>query len=514
MSKLKKLLGQTITYGASSIIGRVLNYLLTPLFVISYSAAQFGIITEMYAYVAFLVVVLTFGMETTYFRFSNNNRYDNVNIYGNVLSILIITTSIFLFFTILFSQNIADWLKHPNNSEYVIWFALIVSLDSLGNLPLAKLRQENRAKKFAVVNLINIGVFISMNIFFLRYCKLNYEDNSNWLIDIMYSPEIGVGYVFISNLIASSVKFLLLVPELRTKLTLEKKVSIKLLKYSYPLLFVSLAGIINETLDRTILKEMLYNKYIENGIEHSLAIIKAQEQLGIYGANYKITIVISMAIQAYRYAAEPFFFKEAKERGSGAKNTYAFIMNFFVITVCFMFLAVSLNLQIFRYFTPKEIYWEGLYIVPILLLANLSLGIYFNQSIWYKLSNKTIYGALISVFGALITIVLNLMFIPIYGYVASAWTTLICYASMMVVSYFLGQKHYPISYNLRKIGVYFFLVLIIYLLRYRQDLTGDFSWWVIVYHSFLLILFLASVIFLEQKTIKRILPNKFNKYFL
>lgn len=509
MSKLKKLMGQTLTYGASSIIGRTLNFFLTPLYIVSYTPAEYGDITEMYAYVAFLVVMLTYGMETTYFRFSNNKNYEDKNVYGNVLSFLGITTGLFLFFIIYFSQSIADLLKNPAHPEYVVWFAIIVSLDAYGSIPMARLRQEDKAKRFAIVNLINIGVFISLNIFFLSYCKDNYLDNSNWLIDLVYSPDIGVGYVFIANLIASIVKFSLLIPQLRVKLTLDKELIITLLKYTYPLLFVSLAGIINETLDRTILKELLYKQYLKDGIIHSKALLLAKEQLGIYGANYKITIVISMAIQAFRYAAEPFFFKEAKE--SNSKKTYAFIMNYFVIAVLLMFLTVALNLQIFRNFIPRESYWVGLSVVPILLIANLSLGIYYNQSIWYKLSNKTIYGAMISIIGAVITIVINLAFIPLYGYLASAWATLICYGSMMVISYFLGQKYYPIPYNLRKIGLYVFVALLLFFVRYRQDLTGDFSWGVLGYHTLLIFTFIGVVAFFEQKTLKRILPSRITK---
>lgn len=502
-------MGQTLTYGASSIIGRTLNFFLTPLYIVSYSKAEYGDITEMYAYVAFLVVMLTYGMETTYFRFSNNKNFEGRNIYGNVLTFLAATTGLFLFVAIAFSQNIADLLKNPEHPEYVVWFALIVSLDAYGSLPMARLRQEDKAKRFAIVNLINIGVFISLNLFFLSYCKTNYPNNSNWLIDLVYNPDVGVGYVFIANLIASVVKFLLLIPQLKTKLSFDKDLILKLLKYTYPLLFVSLAGIINETLDRTILKELLYNQYIEDGLQHAKALLLAKEQLGVYGANYKITIVITMAIQAYRYAAEPFFFKEAKEKNS--KNTYAIIMNYFVVVVLIMFLTVALNLQIFRYFIPRESYWGGLTVVPILLVANFTLGIYYNQSIWYKLSNKTIYGAMISIIGAVITVTINLAFIPVYGYLASAWATLICYGSMMVISYFLGQKYYPIPYNLRKIGLYVFVALLLFFIRYRQDLTGDFSWGVFGYHTVLILVFVGVVGFFEQKTLKRVLPSKLSK---
>ncbi len=509
MSKIKKLLSDTAIYGVSSIIGRFLNYLLTPFFTLIFLPAQFGIVTELYAYVAFLVVILTFGMETTYFRFSNlKDQKENV-VYGNIITMLFSTTGFFIFSAILFSQKIANFLDYPNHKEYVIWFAIIVGLDALGSIPLARLRKEGKAKKFALVNLVNIAVYISFNLFFLGYCRTHYGENSNWLIDLVYNPTIGVGYIFISNLLASVIKFSLLAPELKVRLGLKKQLVLKMLTYAYPLFFVGLAGVINETLDRTMLKGMLLDKFVQEGISYNKALEMAQTQLGIYGANYKITMIIAMAIQAYRYAIEPFFFNESKNKDS--RKTFALLMNYFIIVIVFLFLVIALNLQIFRYFTPNEAYWVGLSIVPILLLANLSLGIYINQSVWYKLSDKTIYGAFISVFGAFITVLINFIFIPHYGYVASAWATLSCYFTMMIASYFLGHKHYPIPYNLRKIAVYVGVALSLFFVRYRQDLTQEFSFGVFAYHSFLILIFVALVLFLEQKSIKRAMPNLFKK---
>ena len=509
MSKIKKLLSDTAIYGVSSIVGRFLNYLLTPFFTLIFLPAQFGIVTELYAYVAFLVVILTFGMETTYFRFSNLKDQKESVVYGNILTMLFSTTGLFITLAILFSQNVADYLDYSTHNEYVIWFAIIVGLDALGSIPLARLRKEGKSKKFAIVNLVNIGVYIFFNLFFLGYCRSTYLAGSNWLVDLVYNPNIGVGYIFISNLLASIIKFSLLAPELKVKLGLKKELVLKMLTYAYPLFFVGLAGIINETLDRTMLKGILLDKYLQEGIHYEKALEMARTQLGIYGANYKITMIIAMAIQAYRYAIEPFFFNEAKNKDS--KKTFAILMNYFVIVIVFLFLVIALNLQIFRYFTPNEAYWVGLSIVPILLFANLSLGIYFNQSVWYKLSDKTIYGAGISIFGAIITVLVNFIFIPYYGYLASAWATLICYLSMMTASYYLGQKHYPIPYNLRKIGVYVGTALILFFLRYRQDLQGDFSYGVFAYHTLLILIFIALVLFLEQKTIKNALPNKLKK---
>jgi len=510
MSKFKKLIGQTIIYGASSIIGRFLNYLLTPLFTYDkvFSPDQYGVITEMYAYVAFLVVMLTYGLETTYFRFSSKKEINQNLVYKNALTSILSTTTFFILLSFIFSQQVADWLKYPEHPEYIIWFAIIVGLDSLISIPMARLRKEEKAKKFALVNLVNIAVFISLNLFFLVYCRLNFTTNPNWLIKLVYNPEIGVGYVFISNLIASTTRFLLLIPEMKIRFGIDKKLMSQMLKYTYPLLFVGLAGIINETLDRAMLKEMLFDKFVANGMDSEKALESAQIQLGIYGANYKITMIIAMAIQAFRYAAEPFFFKESNNKNS--KKTYATIMNYFIIVLSLIFLVIALNLQFFRHFTPNEIYWTGLEIVPILLLANLSLGIYYNQSIWYKLSNKTKYGALISIVGALITIAINFIFIPTYGFVASAWATLVCYVSMMIMSYYLGQKIYPIKYNLKKAGFFILSALLIFTLRWRQDLTINegINWLIFSYHLVLILIFLGLVYFLEGKNIKKIFSKK------
>lgn len=452
---IKKLAGQTAIYGLSSIIGRFLNYLLTPLWTGAFIAAQFGIITEMYAYVAFLVVLLTYGMETAYFRFTTKKDFDSSNVYTTIVSSLIVTSILFLLLALTFSQDVANWLMYPDHSEYVIWFAIIVSFDALTSIPQAYLRKENKAIKFAIVNLGNVGINILLNVFFIWYCKGNYDNhNTNQIIDTFYNPEIGVGYVFIANLIASIFKLLLLSPEIA--LIRKGKFVIEyfkpLFKYAMPLLLVGMAGIINETLDRVLLKRILIKEY---------SLDETMRQIGIYGANYKLSILITLFIQAYRYAAEPFFFSQEKEKNS--KELYAKIMNYFVIVVCTIFLFVIFYLDVLKYFINNKELWVGLKIVPILLGANVCLGIYYNLSIWYKLSNKTIYGAFISIFGAVLTVVLNIILIPKLGYEGAAWTTLFCYASMVILSYIFGQKHYPINYDLKKIIGYMIFAVLLFL---------------------------------------------------
>ena len=508
MSILKKLAGQTAIYGSSSIIGRFLNFLLTPLYAVQFSNMQYGIITEMYAYVAFLVIFLTYGMETSYFRFSSEGKFNKNTVYANTLYSLITTSTFFIIVISVFSQPIAEWLKYPNHSEYIIWFAIIVGLDAISSIPLAKLRSEYRAKKFALVNFANVGVNIGLNLFFLLYCKENYAaGNSNWIIEHLYNDNIGVGYVFISNLISSIIKFLLLVPEMNFNGRFQWSLLKEMLSYSYPMLFVGLAYVVNETLDRAMLKSILYEQHIANGFSEELAVSKAQIQNGIYGANYKITMIVSMFIQAFRYASEPFFFNNESQKNS--KEIIAKIMNYFVIILVFIFLIITLYLHIFKYFIPDPQYWTGLQVVPILLCANIFLGIYTTLSMWYKLTKQTKYGAYISGMGAIITFSINLTFIPTYGYIASAYATLFCYASMMIISYLLGQKFYPVPYDLKKLFFYFGLGALIYFISsyfIPFNPLKNFGIFEYVCNSLLILVFIIIVYFLEIKG-KKIIPS-------
>ena len=497
MSSIKKLLGQTAIYGSSSIIGRFLNFLLTPLYVIQFSNEQYGIITEMNAYFAFLVVLLTYGMETAFFRFSNNKKINFQQVYSNTLFSLSSTSSLFILLVSLFSQDIANLLKYPEHSEYIIWFGLIVGLDAISSIPLAYLRLQEKAKKFALINFLNVGVNISLNLFFIFYCKVNFDHgNTNWIIENFYNPDIGVGYVFISNLISSIVKFIFLTKEMSFKGNFDFSVIKAMLQYSFPMLLVGLAYVINETLDRAMLKEILYQQYLELGTSSSKALEKAQSQNGIYGANYKIAMIVSMFIQAFRYASEPFFFKDGKNKTS--KKTLARVMNYFTIVMIFIFLFITLYLQIFKFFINNPDYWEGLTVVPLLLGANICLGIYTSLSIWYKLSDKTIYGAYISGFGVIVTVIVNFLLIPSYGYKASAIATLICYSSMMTLSFVLGQRHYWVPYDLSKFFIYLAAGIIIYIISIPVDPLGNLSILEYGYHTLLLLSFLLIVFILEN----------------
>lgn len=487
MNPLKKLAGQTAIYGLPSIVGRLLNYLLVPLHTAVFAPERFGVIVEMYSYVSFLVVFLTYGMETAYFRFFSKDHPEKSKVFSTVLISLFSSTTLFIAIAVIFSEPIAEFLKYPDNDEYIIWFAFIVGLDAVSSIPLAKLRIENKAIRFAGINFASILVNIGLNVFWIGYCIPAAErGETNFILDTFYTDQIGVGYVFLANLFATLVKFLLLSPQfLRIKLQFSKNLLKQLLLYGSPLLISSLAIIVNENADKVMLKWILTPR---------LGTDEAIEVVGIYGAVYKLSIIINLFIQAFRYAAEPFFFSQEKERNS--RQTYATIMKFFVILCAFIFLAVSLNLDILKQlFLNKEAYWTGLHVVPILLFANIFLGVFYNLSVWYKLGEKTTFAAYIAVFGALLTIGLNFILIPLFSYVGSAWTTLICYFSMVVISYFFGKKYYPIPYPLKKI--FFYLVFAIALFAIAAFFSIPFGILQIVVHSLLLITFLVAVFILE-----------------
>jgi O-antigen/teichoic acid export membrane protein len=484
LQSLKQLAGQTAIYGLSSILGRFLNYLLTPLYTYQFLAKEYGIVTEMYAYVAFLIVLLTFGMETAFFRFTSKEGNEDKTF--SAASIPVISVSLlFLLLCLVFSQNIADLISYSNNPEFVSWFAIIISLDAISSIPMARLRNQNRAARFAWINLTSIGVNILLNLFFIAYCKVGFENNeSNALIEFIYKPEIGVGYIFIANVISSSIRILLLSPEfLKIHFRVEWKDVRKMVLYSSPLLLAGLAGIANENIDRILLKYILLD---DLGLDNTMA------QIGIYGACYKVSILITLFVQAYRYAAEPFFFSKSGEEG--AENTYAEMMRYFVLICLILYLALMMNLDWVMYFVGEE-YRVGAKIVPVLLLANIMLGVYYNLSVWYKLTDKTRYAAYIAVFGAGVTLLANFILIPKIGYMGSAWATLMCYSTMVIISAYLGKKNFPISYPWKKLLAYLGLTLALILLVPQMPIPETHSWWL---KNVFLVGFLALIVALER----------------
>ncbi|MFO8054539.1 MAG: polysaccharide biosynthesis C-terminal domain-containing protein [Bacteroidales bacterium] len=489
---LKQLAGQTAIYGGSSVLGRFLNYLLVPIHTRVFMPEQYGVVTEIYAYTAFLLIFLIYGMETAYFRYNEKTTHKN-NVFSTAMTSILTTSILFIVIIFAFTDDLAALIQHSRHSEYIVYLALIVALDAIGAIPLARLRAENKPKKFAVIKLTNIGVNIGLNLFLLVGCPKIIQHDIPVLADIIssfHSGEAKVGHIFLANVFASAVQLIMLSPAF---LHIKRKFSFTLWKemiiYALPLLIFGLAGIMNETLDRLLLKYMLP----EN---------EALRQVGIYGACYKISILMTIFIQAYRYAAEPFFFARAKHKD--AKEIYASMMNYFIIAGTIIFLGTMLYLDIIIHFINEK-YWSGRNVIPILLLANLFLGIFYNLSIWYKLTNQTRFGAYLSIFGAIITVALNIYWIPKIGYMGSAWATLACYASMMILSYLLGKKYYPLNYDLRKALFYIGGSLIIYLIADSADLHQPTIKWIV--HTGLFFSFLTVIYFSERKNLKNILQD-------
>jgi O-antigen/teichoic acid export membrane protein len=487
---LKKLAGQTMIYGLSSIVGRMLNFLLVPVYTAVLLPADYGIVSELYAYVAFLLVFLTFGMETTYFKFVNDSS-DKQKTFNQSFLILVGVNALFFILGLLFLNSIAGWMLYEDYPEFIFLLLLIVVLDALSSLPLAKLRADQRPMQFAKVQLTSIGVNIAFTLFFLL---------------VLFNPEIdepywGVLYIFIANLLASIVKIAMLAKSiLGIEFNIDREMLKKMSRYAFPIVIAGLAYVVNETLDRILLKQMLNKAELVPAEFLDSPLRYAETQVGIYSANYKLTMFIALFLQAFRYAAEPFFFANAKN--DPERKVYSRIMNLFVAVLCFAFLLVALNLDVFKHFIRNEAYHVGLGVVPILLLANVFLGVYANQSIWYKLSGQTKFGAYISAGGALITITLLTLLIPLYGYWAAAWTTFTVYGLQMIASYILSQKYYPINYNLRKTGLYFFVALLFYGICTWMNLEQGFV--KLIVHNLFLLLFLGLVWVFERKTIRSV----------
>lgn len=440
---LKKLASETAIYGLSSIVGRLVNYILVPIHTKIFETSIYGIVSIMYSWAAVLNVVFSYGMETTFFRFASKKEVDSQKVFNQILTNLIISTVVFGSALYFAAPSIATYLGFEGAERFVRWFAMLISIDALVAIPFAKLRLEKRPVKFATIKLINIFLNVGLNYFLLIICKDIHQGeyllSLQPLINSFYDPSAGLDYVFISNLIANALLIPLLIKEfLQFRPYFSVSYLKPLIKYAYPLLFSGLAFSINEIFDRILLEKWLPIGFYD-GIDNHGAV-------GIYSACYKLSMFISLAVQAYKFAAEPFFFEHGQNRNE--PSVFIKSMKYFVVATSIMFLLISLNVDLIApIFIKKDDFLVGLGVVPFLLMANLFLGVYFNLSVWYKLTDLTKFGGIISGIGALITVIFNFLLIPYLGYYGSAIATLICYGSMMVISYFLGQKHYPIPYK-------------------------------------------------------------------
>ena len=455
---LKKLASQTAVYGLGSVLPRVITFLYS--FVLTYifeQPSQLSANTEFYSYISFLNILFTYGLETAFFHFSNKVE-DKSRVYSTaIISIFASSIGLSLLF-VLFSGSIADLIKEPDHVNYIIWCVLIVATDAMMAIPFARLRLNNKARKFGLLKLLNVFVFILICIFYFNICKPAYLDNPESTFAKFYNPEVGVGYMFLAGLLANLVSLLFLAKEFAgIQYVFDKELWKQMLKYAWPLLILGFAGMINETFDRFILKYLLPEDV-------------APTQLGIYGACYRIAMFMTIFTTAFKYAAEPFFFNQAKHEDS--KKLNAMVMKYYVLFCLFLFLGTMMNLPWLKY-AVSEKFREGLDVVPILLLANLCVGVYWNLSIWFKLTGQTKFGATITVVGAIITLLINFIGIPKFGYMACAWATLASYGIMMVTSYILGQKYYPIKYNLRSISVFTCLALGFYFISTFYSEMGN-----------------------------------------
>jgi O-antigen/teichoic acid export membrane protein len=472
MSKIKKLAGDTVLYGLGSIVPRFINFLLVWIHTKSFSPADYSIITVLFAYTATINTVFLFGMETTYFRFSTKEGFDERKAYNLSQTIVIAISLPLSLLLIFFSPNVAEWINLPGKGDYIVWLALIMLTDAIVAIPFARLRLQKRALMFAAGKLINIGLLVGLNFYFL------YPFNENsW-----------TGYVLIANLIANLFYIFFFIKVLiQWRPSIEKGFTSSMVKYGYPIMITGLAGMTNEMFSRVTLEAWLPDGFYGNQT--------AKYSLGIFGACYKLAVLMSLAVTAFRYAAEPFFFSNAADKNS--PHLFARVNHYFVIVCCVLLVGVSINLDVLKYFLGNPSYWEGLHIVPILLLAYLFLGVYYNFSVWFKLTDKTYWGTVISIGGAVFTVVANYILIPHFGYEGSSFATLLCYFLMTVVCYALGQRYYPIPYNIIKnLGYVTGSVALVYLVN-SVELTN--TWLALSFHAAVMAGYLLIIFLIERK---------------
>lgn len=495
MSSIRKLAGQTLWYGASNIGARFLNYLLTPL--ITYllhnpeGVKDYGNYSLIYAWIAVANIVFTYGFETGFFRFSNKEGANKNDIFQTTFGSIIISTIGLVALLVLFRRPINNLLELNGHANYISWCAFLIGLDALSTIPFAKLRQENRPKRYAFVKLSGIIINIIFTVFFLVYLPRYLQIHPQSLITNWYNQNNAVGFLILANLLQNIFVFLILFPEWRIfKFKINFPLWKKIFKYSSPIIFIGVAAMINEVMDRQMLAMFL-----------PLSEADAKRIVGIYSANYKLAIFITLFIQAFKMAAEPFFFDKAKDKD--AIQVYARVMKWFVITMAFAFLFTALYLDIWKYFIGNS-YRSGLGIVPILLGANICLGIYYNLSIWYKLTDKMHMGLYITLLGVMITLGVNYIFIPKWGMYAAAWATFLCYFTMMVTAYLLGQKYYPVPYKLKKAGVYLGAMIVLFFAEINIKMVTENLVIRLLSATIFMVLFLMFVFKMEKTELKSI----------
>ena len=479
MANLKSLTKDTAIYGLSSIIGRFLNYLLVPLYTdaITKASGGYGVITNIYAYTALLLVILTYGMETTFFRFANKSEEDPKKVYATILLSVGTTSLVFVILVFIFLSPISSAMGYADHPSYIWVMAMVVAIDAFQCIPFAYLRYQKRPIKFAALKLLFVVLNITLNLVFFLLLPALYKTHPD-VIGHIYDPSVGAGYAFYINLACTAPITFFFYKELTGfKYTFDKQLMRRMMKYSWPILVLGIAGILNQTADKIMFP------YIYKGND-------AHAQLGIYGAASKIAMIMAMITQAFRYAYEPFVFGKAEDKNN--RETYAKAMKYFLIFTLLAFLVVVGYMDILRYIIHRD-YWEGLQVVPIVMAAEIMMGVYFNLSFWYKLIDKTIWGAYFSGIGCIVLVAINIIFVPRYGYMACAWAGFAGYATAMTLSYIIGQKKYPIAYPLGSIAIYVAITVLFYaVMTYANNhfSTG----WALLCNTIVLILFVAHII--------------------
>jgi O-antigen/teichoic acid export membrane protein len=494
LSGIKKLAGQTLWYGVPTIVRRFLGYIMNlTLPLIFAQPARTADLTQVYAIIPFLNILFTYGLETAYFRYARDE--DQKNLYNTLSVSLIVSTIFFTILLYLFKDNIARWANLEEHPEYITWMAGIIFFDAISTLAFARLRQENRPKRYAFATLAGVLLNISVVVLFLAIVPKYVESNPHSFLGTFFNKKIGIGWYLIGNLAGSILTFLILRKEFaQINFRFDGALWKRVMHYTYPLIIVGMGGMVNDMLSRLIYQHVV-----------DLPESQAKHELGIFGNIYRLAVLITIMIQAFRMAAEPFFFGQSKEEN--AQRVYARIMKFFVIACCFMFLFISLYIDVFAWFfvaIHKPAWVEGLNIVPLLALGNVFLGVYYNLSIWYKLTNQNMMGAFITLGGAIITIVLNMILIPRFHYLGAALATFSCYLFMMITSYLLGQKYYPVPYAKKKLLAYLVIVAILY--GVHRGLANIWSnhWFILGTATLLFCSFALFVARIEKKELVRL----------
>ncbi len=495
MAGIKSLAKDTAVYGLSSIIGRFLNWCLVPLYTVMFPAAEYGVVTYIYSVVALVMIVLIYGMETGFFRFANHDRWkDPMEVYSTSLISLAVSSSAFLIAVCAFIGPISGWLDVPQHEDYILMMAVAVALDAFTALPFSYLRYAKRPMRFAFLKLVNIALNITLNIFFILVCPWLWEQAPGW-IAWFYDPDFGIGYIFLTNLITSALNLVLLLPELRGfPYRFNGRLWREMIAYSAPLLVLGVAGIMNQTIDKILFPHLFVDK------------AEAMTQLGIYGANYKIAIVMVMFIQAFRFAYEPFIFAKSKDKGEDRLQSYRDAMKWFVIFSMVIFLGVMFYLDIIRHFISSS-YFSGLKVVPVVMIAEFFFGVFFNLSLWYKLTDRTAWGMWLSLFGLAVTLGLNFLLVPKWGYMGCAWAAFGCYGAMMVASYVAGRVNYPIGYNVPRLAFYFMTAMALWAFSEVIAIEAH-PWLTMVIRTPLLALYVLMALRLEHVGLRDLIPGR------